>query len=81
MADLDAKKREQLPAKDFGLPEKARTKAAKKESGNYPMPDAKHAKNAKARASQQRKAGNLSKSEAERVERKADRVIDKDKKN
>ncbi|MDF2748821.1 MAG: hypothetical protein K0S98_3109, partial [Propionibacteriaceae bacterium] len=74
------KKREKLPAKDFGLPERAKTPEAKKESGNYPMPDAKHAKNAKARASQQRKAGNLSKSEAERVERKADRVIDKDKK-
>jgi hypothetical protein len=80
MGDLSSKKREELPAKDFGLPERAKTPEAKKESGNYPMPDAKHAKNAKARASQQRKAGNLSKSDAERVERKADRVIDKDKK-
>jgi hypothetical protein len=44
------------------------------------MPDAKHAKNAKARAAQQRKAGNLSKAEAKRVEQKADRVIDKGKK-
>ena len=79
MADLSAKKREKLPAKDFGLPERAKTPKAKKESGNYPMPDAKHAKNAKARAAQQRKAGNLSKSEAERVERKADRVIEKEK--
>ena len=79
MADLSAKKREKLPAKDFGLPERAKTPKAKKESGNDPMPDAKHAKNAKARAAQQRKAGNLSKSEAERVERKADRVIEKEK--
>jgi hypothetical protein len=79
VADLSAKKREKLPAKDFGLPERAKTPKAKKESGNYPMPDAKHAKNAKARAAQQRKAGNLSKSEAERVERKADRVIEKEK--
>lgn len=79
MADLSAKKREKLPAKDFGLPERAKTPKAKKESGNYPMPDAKHAKNAKARAAQQRKAGNLSKSEAERVERKADRVMEKEK--
>ena len=30
MADLSAGKREKLPAKDFGLPEKARTKDAKK---------------------------------------------------
>jgi hypothetical protein len=80
VADLSAKKRVKLPAKDFGLPERAKTPKAKKESGNYPMPDAKHAKNAKARAAQQRKAGNLSKSEAERVERKADRVIEKEKK-
>ena len=43
MSELSAKKRAELPVKDFGLPEKARTKAAKKESGNYPMPDKKHA--------------------------------------
>jgi hypothetical protein len=80
MADLGSKKREKLPAKDFGLPEKAKTPKAKKESGNYPMPDEAHAKNAKARAAQQRKAGNLSKKDAERVQRKADRVIAKEKK-
>jgi hypothetical protein len=80
MGDLSPKKREKLPAKDFGLPEKAKTPKAKKESGNYPMPDEAHAKNAKARAAQQQKAGNLSKKDAERVERKADRVLDKEKK-
>jgi hypothetical protein len=80
VADLSPKKREKLPAKDFGLPERAKTPKAKKETGNYPMPDPKHAKNAKARAAQQQKAGNLSKSDAERVERKADRIIEKDKK-
>jgi len=79
MADLSSKKREKLPAKDFGLPERAKTPEAKKESGNYPMPDPAHAKNAKARAAQQRKSGNLSKSEAERVERKADKVMEKEK--
>jgi hypothetical protein len=77
MADLSSKKREKLPAKDFGLPERAKTPEEKKQSGNYPMPDEAHAKNAKARAAQQRKKGNLSKSEAERIQRKADRVIDK----
>jgi hypothetical protein len=77
MADLSSKKREKLPAKDFGLPERAKTPEGKKQSGNYPMPDEAHAKNAKARAAQQRKKGNLSKSEAERIQRKADRVIDK----
>ena len=76
MADLPAKKREKLPSKDFGLPEKARTKDAKKESGNYPMPDKAHARNAKARAAQQRKAGNLTKQEEERIDRKADKKLD-----
>jgi len=76
MADLSAKKRESLPAKDFGLPEKARTKEAKRESGNYPMPDKPHARNAKARAAQQEEAGNLSKKERERIDRKADKILD-----
>jgi hypothetical protein len=76
MADLPAKKREELPAKDFGLPEKARTKAAKKESGNYPMPDKPHARNAKARAAQQEKSGNLTKKEREKIDRKADKILD-----
>jgi hypothetical protein len=76
MADLDANKREQLPSKDFGLPEKARTKEQKKESGNYPMPDKQHARNAKARAAQQQAAGNLTKNERERIDRKADKILD-----
>ena len=76
MAELTDAQREKLPAKDFGLPEKARTKDAKKESGNYPMPDKKHARNAKARAAQQQKAGNLTKAERERIDRKADKILD-----
>ena len=59
MADLDADDREKIPTKEFGLPEKARTKEAKKQSGNYPMPDKTHARNAKARAAQAQKAGNF----------------------
>jgi len=77
MAELSSKKRERLPAKDFGLPEKARTNEAKKESGNYPMPDKAHARNAKSRAAQQRKAGNLTKQQEERIDRKADKVLDR----
>ena len=76
MADLSAKKRENIPSKEFGLPEKARTKDQKKESGNYPMPDKAHARNAKARAAQQRKAGNLTKDEETRIDRKADKILD-----
>jgi hypothetical protein len=76
VAELSSKKRESMPAKDFGLPEKARTKEAKKESGNYPMPDKAHARNAKSRAAQQRKAGNLTKQEEQRIDRKADKILD-----
>ena len=76
MAELSDKKREDLPSKEFGLPEKARTKAQKKETGNYPMPDAAHARNAKSRAAQQRKAGNLTTAEEERIDRKADKILD-----
>jgi hypothetical protein len=39
MSKLSAKQRERLPAKAFGLPEKARTKKAEKETGNYSIPD------------------------------------------
>jgi hypothetical protein len=38
MADLDADDREKIPTNEFGLPEKARTKEAKKQSGKNPMP-------------------------------------------
>ena len=77
VADLDAQDREKIPTKEFGLPEKARTKEAKKQSGNYPMPDKAHARNAKSRAAQAQKAGNLSKKDQERIDRKADKSLDK----
>jgi len=79
MAELSSKKREKLASKDFGLPEKARTPEQKRESGNYPMPDKAHARNAKARASQQHEAGHLSDDELKRIERKADRILNDDK--
>ncbi len=75
MADLTNDKRAKLPTSDFGLPEKARTAAQKKQSGNYPMPDERHARNAKARAAQQHEAGALSKTDLERIDRKADKII------
>jgi hypothetical protein len=65
--------RAKLPARAFGLPEKARTEQARQETGNYPVPDKGHAISAKQRARKQRKAGNLSKDEFERINRKAKR--------
>jgi hypothetical protein len=79
VAKLTAKQRAKLPSKKFGLPEKARSTKAKKESGNYPLPDKDHAISAKSRSRQQRKAGDLTKDEFERINRKADKVLSEDK--
>ena len=46
MAKLTTAQRKALPKSDFAVPSKAPG------PGSYPMPDAAHAKNAKARASQ-----------------------------
>jgi hypothetical protein len=75
MAKLTAKQRAKVPAKEFGLPEKARSAEAKKETGNYPMPDPGHAISAKRLSRKQRKDGNLTKTEFERINRKADKVL------
>ena len=75
MAELTPKKRAALPSKTFGLPEKARTNKAKKETGNYPMPDRGHAISAKRLSKKNRDAGNLTKDEFERINRKADKVL------
>src|SRR5687768_787528 len=61
MTKLTPTQRAKLPAKKFGLPEKARTPEARKETGNYPMPDKGHAISAKRLARKNRKDGNLSK--------------------
>jgi hypothetical protein len=65
MAKLTASRRAKLPAKTFGLP-------AKKA---YPMPDRSHAANAKARASQQVKAGNLSPAQKATIDAKANKKL------
>jgi hypothetical protein len=67
MAELTTKKRNAEPKSDFGLPDERK----------YPMPDKSHAANAKARATQQRKKGNLTKAEEAKIDRKADRILDK----
>lgn len=77
MAKLTAKQRAKLPTKDFGLPEKAGSEEVKKETGNYPMPDKGHAISAKRLSRKQRKEGNLTKDEFERINRKADKILKK----
>lgn len=77
MSKLTEAARARLPSRMFGLPEKARTASAKKETGNYPIPDRPHAISAKRLSRKQRKAGNLTKDEFERINRKADRMLRK----
>ena len=67
MATLSEKKRDSLKDSQFGLPDERK----------YPMPDKSHARNAKARAEQQLEKGNLSRSEKQKIDRKADRILDK----
>lgn len=67
MAELTNKKRDKEPKSEFGLPEERK----------YPMPDRAHARNAKARASQQEHEGNLTSAEKAKIDRKADRILDK----
>ena len=67
MAELTEKKRDSLKKSQFGLPEERK----------YPMPDKSHARNAKARASQQEEKGTITAREKAKIDRKADRVLDK----
>jgi hypothetical protein len=67
MATLTEKKRDNLKDSTFGLPDEHK----------YPMPDKSHAANAKARATQQVKKGNLTSAERTKIDRKADRILDR----
>lgn len=62
---LGAKTRNALPASDFALPSERK----------YPMPDASHAANAKARATQQFDAGNLSAAKRKVIDALANRKL------
>jgi hypothetical protein len=66
MTKLTTKGRKALPAKDFALPGK-----------RYPVEDKVHAANAKARATQQLRAGNLSADDRAKIDARADQVLRK----
>ena len=68
MAKLTTKDRGDLPKRAFALPDEKR----------FPIEDAAHARNAKARAAQSEKAGNLSKADRRTVDARADAVLRKD---
>lgn len=68
MAKLTTAARKALPKSDFAGPDKS-----------YPVPDASHAANAKARATQAVKAGRMSESTKEHIDAKANRVLGSDR--
>jgi hypothetical protein len=64
MAKLTTKARNALPAKAFAGPDRT-----------YPVENKSHARNAKARASQQYNKGNISEAEKKKIDAKADKVL------
>ena len=67
MAKLTAKKRNAIPASQFGIPSQRA----------YPMPDRSHAANAEARATQMENRGLLSPAIAAQIKAKAKRKLAK----
>ena len=67
MATMSEKQRDKLPESKFGLPDERK----------YPMPDKSHARNAKARASQAQNAGRITAAEEKKIDRKADKILNK----
>jgi len=67
MAELNAHARKRMPKSKFAEPEKRA----------YPIEDKAHARNAKARAAREQHAGRLTKDEERRIDRKADKILDK----
>lgn len=65
MGILSNEMRKKMPASEFGLPG----------SRGYPMPDASHAANAKARATQAVKAGRMSSSTKAKIDAKANKIL------
>jgi hypothetical protein len=69
VAKLSSSARKALPKSQFAGPGRS-----------YPIPDASHAANAKARAAQAVKAGRMSKAQEQRIDAKANAVLGKSKK-
>jgi hypothetical protein len=67
MAKMKAATRNKLPASEFALPG----------TRKYPVNDASHARNAKARASEMANKGKISKSTEAKIDAKADKKLGK----
>ncbi len=70
MSKLTTKERKKLPASEFALPG----------SRKYPVQDAAHAKNAKARASEMEHKGKISAATKSKIDSKANKVLENSKK-
>ena len=69
MSKITTKSRNALAKSEFGMPS----------SRKYQMPDRAHAANAKARATQEVKAGKLSPSSKSKIDAKANKILAKKK--
>lgn len=67
MTKLTTKARKEIPSKDFGMPG----------SRKFPVEDASHARNAKARASEMEHKGKISESTKAKIDAKANRKLGK----
>lgn len=65
MGTLTTKSRKGLPSSEFGLPA----------TRGYPMENKSHAANAKARASEEFRKGNLTSAQKESIDSKADKIL------
>jgi hypothetical protein len=79
MAELSSERRKSIPKSQKGLPSRHKSAGKQGESGDYPMPDRAHAANAKARATQQYKKGNLSKSQKDQIHARANKKLGQSK--
>jgi hypothetical protein len=70
MAKLTTTSRKKLPSSKFALPKERK----------YPVENASHAKNAKARASEMENKGKISSATKEKIDAKANKVLAKGKK-
>lgn len=70
MAKLTTKQRKKIPKSEFGIPSERK----------YPMPDKSHAANARARATQMVAKGKLSKAEEKKIDKKANKILNKGEK-
>ena len=77
MADLSAKKREKLPAKDFGLPEKARTKTPRSSRATTRCRTRSTLATPRPGRPSSRTPATSPRTKRERIDRKADKVLDK----